>query len=48
MKQQTKQFVIATLNAKGEALQNQIAALRAELELTAAAITQLELEECND
>ena len=48
MKQQAQQFIIATLNAKGDALQNQIAALRTELELTAAAITQMELEPCED
>ena len=48
MKQQTQQFVLGTLHAKGDALQKQIAALRTELELTAAAITQMEFEECND
>jgi hypothetical protein len=48
MKEHTKQFVLATLHAKHEALQKQIAALRTELELTAAAGTQLELEQCED
>jgi hypothetical protein len=48
MKAQTKQFVIDTLNQKGNALQQQIDALRAQFELTAAALAQMELEECND